>query len=132
MRIGGILSALFSCLMPLTVLATSDFRSTELNADGSVTFHFYEPHAARVDLVLENRADRVAMQKSADGVWTVTTSSLRPEIYGYRFAIDGQARTVHDPQNQLRRYGNDLLLIPGKPPQPWEEAGSPRGHIRPK
>lgn len=130
MRIRRLLSALLWCAIPLTAHATPDFRSTEIHADHSVTFRFYEPHAARVDLVLENRADRLSMKKGSDGVWSVTTAPLRPEIYGYRFAIDGQARTVHDPQNQLRRYGNDLLLIPGQPPQPWEEAGSPRGAVR--
>jgi len=67
------------------------------------------------------------MQKGADGVWSVTTAPLRPEIYGYRFAIDGKSQTVHDPQNSVRRYGNDLLLIPSTPPEPWEDAGAPRG-----
>ncbi|QNI36503.1 alpha/beta hydrolase-fold protein [Edaphobacter albus] len=119
--LGGLLSA---CAQSIP-----SFRSTEVRADHSVIFRYFDPHASRVDLVLENRADRLPMQKSANGMWSITTTPLRPEIYGYRFAIDGKAQTVHDPQNPVRRYGNDLLMIPGKPPEPWEDAGAPRGTV---
>ena len=79
--------------------------------------------------MLENLPNKLPMRKSTNGVWGVTTSPLRPEIYGYRFVVDGKAKTEHDPQNRLRRYGNDLLLIPGNPPEPWEEAGAPHGKV---
>jgi enterochelin esterase family protein len=105
------------------------FRSTEINSNNSVTFRYFAPAARSVELVLENRAARVPMRKEPNGVWSVTTGPLRPEIYGYRFALDGKAKTVHDPQNSSRRYGNDLLLIPGHPPEPWEQAGAPRGAV---
>jgi enterochelin esterase family protein len=105
------------------------FRSTEIVVDGRVTFRFFEAHASRVELLLENRAQPLAMQRDGAGVWSVTTPSLRPEIYGYRFRVDGDAKTMHDPQNQNRRYGNDLLLVPGHPGQPWEEGGVPRGAV---
>lgn len=120
---------LLCCALWATAQSAQPFRSTEIHADRSVTFRYFDPHAGRVDLVLENRADRLSMQKSANGVWSITTAPLRPEIYGYRFAIDGKTQTVHDPQNSVRRYGNDLLLIPGKPPQPWEDGGAPRGTV---
>jgi enterochelin esterase-like enzyme len=105
------------------------FRSTEVHPDRSVTFRFFDPHANRVELVLENRPDKLPMQQDKGGLWTATVPALRPEIYGYRFAIDGSPKTVHDPQNQVRRYGNDLLLIPAHPPEPWEDAGAPRGNL---
>ncbi len=124
--------ALLSFSLPMAAQKAPDFRSTEIHPDRTVTFRYFAPKAARADLVLENRPDRLPMQKSESGVWSVTTGPLRPEIYGYRFALDGQARTEHDPQNQVRRYGNDLLLVPGKPLEssaPWEEAGAPKGRI---
>jgi enterochelin esterase family protein len=68
------------------------------------------------------------MQKNGDGVWSVKTGPLAPEIYGYRFSVDGQA-TVRDPQNPAKRYGNSLLVIPGNPPQPWERRVAPRGTV---
>jgi len=121
---------ILSLVLNVPVLAQQPaFRSTEVHPDRSVTFRYFDPKASQVNLVLENRADRLPMQKSANGVWSVTTAPLRPEIYGYRFSINGQAKTVHDPQNQTRRYGNDLLVIPGTPPEPWEDAGAPRGAV---
>lgn len=68
------------------------------------------------------------MQKSGDGVWSVTTPPLAPEIYGYRFSVDGHP-TVRDPENPSKRYGNSLLLIPGKPPRPWERTNVPHGTV---
>lgn len=129
MRPHWISTALLCLALSGTAQSAPSFRSTEIHADRTVIFRYFDPHAQRVDLVLENRADRLPMQKGAEGVWSVTTAPLRPEIYGYRFAIDGKAQTVHDPQNSMRRYGNDLLLIPGTPPELWEDAGAPRGAV---
>lgn len=116
-------------VVPAIAQSAPSFRSTEVHLDNRVTFRYFAPTANRVDLVLENRPERLAMQKRQNGVWSVTTEPLHPEIYGYRFSIDGSAQTVHDPQSTARRYGNDLLLIPGHPPEPWEDAGAPRGKI---
>ncbi len=68
------------------------------------------------------------MQKDGSGIWSATTGPLAPEIYGYRFSVDGKA-TVRDPQNPAKRYGNSLLVIPGDPPRPWELAAVPRGAV---
>ncbi len=124
-----------ACLVPVLLSCfvsaqqAPNFLSTEIRADHSVTFRFFEPHASRVELVLENLPNKLAMQKNLSGVWSVTTSPLRPEIYGYRFAVDGSAKTVHDPQNKQRRYGNDLLLVPGTSPEPWEQTNAPKGSV---
>jgi enterochelin esterase family protein len=114
---------------PVFAQSAPNFRSTEIHADHSVTFRYFAPAAGSVDLILENRATRIPMHKEPNGVWSVTTGPLRPQIYGYRFALDGKPKTVHDPQSSSRRYGNDLLLIPGHPPEPWEQAGAPHGAI---
>jgi enterochelin esterase family protein len=104
------------------------FRSTEIHADRTATFRFVAPKATKVELLLEDRAARLPMKKTGDGVWSVTTGPLAPEIYGYRFSVDGGA-TVRDPQNPAKRYGNSLLVIPGNPPQPWERTQAPRGTV---
>ena len=108
---------------------TAKFRSTEVHTDRSVTFRFAAPKASKVELLLENRAGRLPMHKEGEGVWSVTTEPLPPEIYGYRFAVDGGGQTVRDPQNPANRYGNSLLVIPGDPPKPWERAGVVRGTV---
>src|SRR5215470_16406874 len=124
-----IASVLLGCALMAAAQASPNFKSTEIHKDGTVTFRFYEPHALQVALVLENHADWIAMQRGPGGIWSVTTEPLRPEIYGYRFALNGSPRTVHDPRATAHRYGNDLLLIPGNPPQPWEDAGAPKGAL---
>lgn len=118
-----------SLSVPATAQSAPSFRSTEIHSDHRVTFRYFAPAARSVDLVLENRAAHIAMRKESTGIWSVTTDPLRPEIYGYRFALDSKPQTVHDPQNSSRRYGNDLLLIPGHPPEPWEDAGAARGAV---
>lgn len=118
-----------SLSLSATAQPAPSFRSTEIRPDRSVTFRYFSPSSSRVDLVLENRSARIPMRKEPNGVWSVTTGPLRPEIYGYRFALDGKPQTVHDPQSTSRRYGNDLLLVPGNPPKPWEEDGAPRGRV---
>lgn len=124
----GVILGLSFCV-PAIAQSAPSFRSTEIHSDHTVTFRYFAPDARGVDLVLENRAARIPMHKEPTGIWSVTTGPLRPEIYGYRFALDGKPQTVHDPQNSSRRYGNDLLLIPAHPPEPWEEAGAPRGAV---
>jgi len=118
------------CYMGVLASAQSPakFRSTEVHPDRSVTFRFADPSAAKVELLLEDRATRLVMKKSGDGVWSATTGPLAPEIYGYRFSVDGKA-TVRDPQNPAKRYGNSLLAIPGDPPLPWERTQAPRGTL---
>ena len=124
---------LISMVLGWSAIATAQkspqFRSTEIRDDHTVVFRYFDPRASRVDLVLENRAAWIPMQRDSTGVWSVTTGPLKPEIYGYRFALNGSPRTVHDPQNSTRRYGNDLLLVPGSPPELWEDAGSPKGKV---
>lgn len=123
------MAAAIFALACLGAHAQVKFRSTEILGDGRVTFRYEDAHAAKAELLLENRAAPLAMQRDASGVWSVTTEPLPPEIYGYRFRIDGSPKTKHDPQNNERRYGNDLLLVPGHPPKPWEESGAPRGRV---
>ncbi|MCU1222273.1 MAG: hypothetical protein JWQ42_366 [Edaphobacter sp.] len=105
------------------------FKSTEVHADGSVTFRYDDPSAARVELILEDRPGKLSMRRGSSGIWSVTTPPLKPEIYGYRFSVDGQPKTHHDPQNPAVRYANNLITVSGNPPQPWEVGGVSHGNI---
>ena len=70
--------------------------SPEVHADKRVTFRFHAPAAKEVMLARAG-ASRAAMQKGADGTWTLTTEALAPDVYSYRFVVDGVS--VMDPMN---------------------------------
>src|SRR6202163_3284271 len=70
--------------------ASTSFKSNEVHSDGSITFRYKDPTAGKVLLNLEGAGNPLAMQKDSDGVWTVVTPPLPPEIYGYEFEVDGR------------------------------------------
>jgi enterochelin esterase-like enzyme len=103
--------------------------SPEVHADKSVTFRFRAPNAKEVFLAREG-AQRVAMQKNEQGVWTLTTEALEPDMYGYSFVADGVA--LIDPLNPLMKPNllntQSMVHVPGSG-LPWEEAQVPRGAL---
>ncbi|HLP09311.1 MAG TPA: alpha/beta hydrolase-fold protein, partial [Opitutaceae bacterium] len=72
--------------------------SPEITTDGAVTFRFYAPEARLVSLAGLRRPAPAPMEKSADGVWSVTVSGLAPDIYSYVFNVDGAVAL--DPRNR--------------------------------
>ena len=75
-------------------------KSPVVNADGTVTFNFFSPSATKVSVVgdfEQIRSKGLEMTKQDNGVWTVTTAPLAPELYSYSLSVDGQ-RFV-DPAN---------------------------------
>ena len=94
------------CLMAMNSVAQQQLgqrarvQSPVVNADGTVTFNFYSPSAQCVSVsgdFDEIRNQRLEMTKQENGVWTVTTKALNPELYSYSLSVDGQ-RFV-DPAN---------------------------------
>ena len=94
------------CVVALSSLAQQQLgqrprvKSPVINPDGSVTFNFYDPSARRVSIsgdFEEIRNKRLEMTKQENGIWTVTTAPLNPELYSYSLTVDGQ-RFV-DPAN---------------------------------
>lgn len=81
----------------------NNLTSPEQNADGSVTFRLYAPKAVTVEVegdFLTGR-NRAAMKEGKDGVWTYTTTTdLQPELYSYKFRVDGMDWL--DPSNVYR------------------------------
>jgi len=107
------------------------FKSREIHPDGSVTFRYFDQTASKVALSLEGVAKPQPMSKDDAGVWSVTTAPLSPEIYGYHFEVDGQARL--DPTNT--RYVSNMLfasnsfIVPGTTPQLWDDSSVPHGIV---
>jgi enterochelin esterase-like enzyme len=114
---------------PANAPAFPPYLSPEIHPDNTVTLRLRAPNAQKVDLVLEGAV--TAMQQGADGLWTATTPVLAPEIYGYRFVVDGtpllDPRNTDVRDNMLTLWSN--LTIPGTPPEPWELQSIPHGIV---
>jgi enterochelin esterase-like enzyme len=104
--------------------------SPEVTAEKQVTFRLLAPNAKEVRVALEGSSPR-AMQQDQQGVWTVTTEPLEPDLYGYSFSVDGI--TITDPSNHLTKpnfiYPSSAVHVPGPPSLPWEINDVPRGTL---
>ena len=132
----------FFCAFPMLGVATAQDKtaqpppppvrliSPEVHADSSVTFRFRAPNAREVKLDLEG-AEPAPMQKDDQGVWSVTTSPLAPDYYGYSFSADG-VRLI-DPENPLLvpnlLAAENAVHVPGPLSLPWELNDVPHGEI---
>ena len=106
-------------------------QSTTVNADHTVTFRYQDANAAKAELALEGAGPNLPMQKDADGVWTVTSQPLPPEIYGYHFDVNDRPRLdLHNTRltTNLLNLSN-LLDVPGDALQPWEPQNVPHGEV---
>ena len=66
-------------------------------AEKDVTFNFKAPEAASVQLESELLAEPIAMQKDAEGIWSVKVSDVANTTFKYCFVVDGMK--VADPNN---------------------------------
>jgi enterochelin esterase-like enzyme len=128
-------SLLLACAAPALLLAQAppvNYQSTEIHPDHTITFHYRDAGASKVNLVIRDLTKPIPMEKDASGVWTVTTQPLPPAIYNYYFDADGQWRL--DPANAhvAIKWQNvtNLLSVPGDAPQLWEPADVPHGELQ--
>jgi enterochelin esterase family protein len=106
--------------------------SAEIAADNRVTFRLYAPEAASVR-VSGNWPDgaSVAMTKDTRGVWSATAGPLTPELWSYRFLVNG-VPTVDPQNNNVLRDGlrvENLLLVPGPESALYENRNVPHGTL---
>jgi enterochelin esterase-like enzyme len=106
-------------------------KSPEVSPDGRVTFRFLDPNAKQVGVFLEGKTAPDAMTRNEQGVWTLTTPPLPPDLYGYTFISDGQMRT--DPVNPLLKPNlintENMVLVSGAKPEVWERQDVPHGGV---
>jgi enterochelin esterase-like enzyme len=139
----GILIAIFSCprvgaqeASPATVSATRPTRvpSPIVEPDHRVTFRLLAPKATEVLLSGEFMKGTKPLEKSDDGMWSVTIGPLEPEIYNYNFTIDG-VRTI-DPGNPSVKSGStastigSILEVRGDSPAFYDAQPVPHGVVR--
>jgi len=104
--------------------------SPEVQSDGRVTFRLKAPNAKEVQLHCEG-VKATAMEKDDQGVWSLTTEALEPDIYTYSFNVDG-LRTI-DLNNPFLKYNllnsDSQVRVPGPASLPWEINDVPRGEL---
>ena len=66
-----------------------DTGSPVKNDDGTVTLRLKAPEAQKVTVIGDCIEKMHAEMKNTDGTWTYTTPQLAPELYNYRFYVDG-------------------------------------------
>lgn len=110
--------------------ALPPIESPEVHPDKTVTFRFRDPNAKEVWLAREG-SPRVAMQKDEQGVWSITTDPLEPDLYGYSFVADGVG--LIDPSNPGMKPNllntTSVVHVPGPSSLPWEINDVPRGEV---
>jgi len=103
--------------------------SPEVNKDHTVTFRIAAPKASKVTVEGFNYAS-LTMTKGGSGVWTATSSPVKPGIYTYIFSVDGVLTL--DPQNmKTHKYvpNYSQVEVPGDPPEPWQLRSVPHGAV---
>ena len=104
-------------------------ESPEVLPDHRVTFRLHDPNAKEVFLSREG-AQRVAMQKDDNGIWSVTTEPLEPDLYGYSFIADGVS--LLDPNNTEIKPNllgiQSVVHVPGAGLS-WEVSDVPHGTV---
>lgn len=122
---------LIGLVLPGQIAALQEAHLPTVDAEGRVTFQRSAPDAEAVLLALEGRAPR-AMEQDENGVWTLKTEPLEPDLYAYHFFIDGAP--ADDPVNPDRKPvasggSQGLVLVPGSEPLEWERRDGPRGTL---
>ena len=91
---------------------------TQVNADKSITFRLFAPHAKHVAVVTGAAADSFVshdMTKDENGVWSWKSEIQKPNLYEYYFDVDGfrSVDTGSRFQKPQRQVNTSLILVPG-------------------
>jgi len=107
------------------------FDSHEVNSNGTITFRYQNAAASKVTINTDAAFDPLVMLKDSSGLWTVTTKPLPAEYYSYTFVVDGvpQLDPMNGSVNPNLVNASNFVLVPGKPPAPWELTEVPHGNI---
>jgi enterochelin esterase family protein len=112
--------------------------SPEVRDDHTVTFRLKAPDARAVSLTgapmllaIGKGANPIPFEKGSDGVWTLTVGPLKPNMYIYKFVVDGV--TVPDPNNTLTGFadqpGYSTVVVHGDGPAYYDAKPVPHGTV---
>lgn len=112
---------------------TIQVQSPQIHADNTVTFRLHAPKAVQVkvkgDFGTLQSAD---MTEKENGIWEYTTPQpLAPELYCYRFVVDGL--TINDPNNVYRIRDivtvSNVFIIGGEQADLYQIKNVPHGTV---
>jgi enterochelin esterase-like enzyme len=112
--------------------------SPDVGDDRKITFRVKAPEAQRVELTggpillaLGRTGKNVPFTKGEDGVWSVTVGPVKPNLYVYKFVIDGAA--VADPNNTLTGFADQpaysTVVVHGDGPSWYDARNVPHGAV---
>ncbi|RYF58718.1 MAG: esterase [Cytophagaceae bacterium] len=105
--------------------------SPQINADNTVTFRLLAPAAKDVKLNAQFEKSPIAMTKDAQGVWSVMTGPVKPDMYPYAFNVDGVS--IADPKNSAifpnEGFQNSVVEITGATPLVHSLQNVPHGTL---
>ena len=119
---------------PATQPATSregGVKSPEIASDGRITFRLAAPKTAtKVEVIHTSLGGAVTlpMARGADGVWSVTTPPLAPDLYEYAFRVDG-LRTLDPVNPRIKDRSYSLVQVAGVPATVWDDRPVPHGTV---
>ena len=105
--------------------------SPDYHADGSVTFRCQAPDAKAVELDCQMFPQALPMTKGSDGVWSITVTPGKPDIYPYAFVVDGTK--IADPNNMFifpnEGFKYSLADVRGPEPSVQDIQDVPHGKV---
>lgn len=116
-------------------VAQAALVSPEILPDHRVVFHLRAPKANEVTVtgdfwVQTGRVEKLA--RDDQGVWSLATEALPPNVYSYSFTVDGVP--IPDPANGQVKPGvrtqQSVFSIPGPEEEVYEPGHVPHGEVR--
>src|SRR5581483_934274 len=99
--------------------------------DKKVTFQLRAPDAASVKLTGDFVTGAQDMQKGEDGYWSITVGPLKPNVYNYKFSVNGVSNI--DPNNPMVKEGDrsseSMFEVPSETPAVWDIQAVPHGSV---
>jgi enterochelin esterase-like enzyme len=121
-------AALFSaaaCVAPASAQAPGEMPP-EVLPDHRVVFRISAPKATEVavsgDWITQGRGTGGAMQKDAQGIWSLTVGPLVPDFYSYSLTVDGV-------RAQVSRLAGNFFEVPGEENAFQENRRVPHGDV---
>jgi enterochelin esterase family protein len=102
-----------------------------VHPDRTITFRYRDALASQAAVAIDVNGAPLPMTKDADGVWSVTTPPMPPEIYIYHFSVDGITRADASNPHVVHSLSNlsNLVEVPGDGPQMWDARDVPHGVV---
>ena len=124
----GTLAAALSGVTPL--------QSPTILSNGEVTLQLCAPEASSVRVVGDWNSKLptgTALTKNAQGVWSTSIGSLKPDLYTYCFLVDGvktiDPNNVHSANDAVRIASYFIIAGPGAESLQYENQNVPHGEV---